>query len=77
MNQSICNETFNTLLKIAGIILVIVGFFIGRTDFMLLGIFLVLLVLANLLTCESFELSNQIGYARDKIIEEIDTLNKT
>jgi hypothetical protein len=62
-----CSETFNTVLKVAGILLVIIGFFVSRIDFMLLGIFFVLLVLSNMLTCEAYELSNQIGNARDEL----------
>lgn len=76
MNPGMCSETFNTILKIIGIILVITGFFIGRLDLMLLGIFLILLVISNLLTCESYELSNQIGNARDEIKEEMYKTNK-
>ena len=66
-----CSEIFNTFLKLTGIILVVVGFFISRLDFMLLGIFLVLLVLSNMLTCEAYELSNQIGHARDEIKKQL------
>ena len=63
--------TFNTILKIIGILLAITGFFMARLDIMLLGIFFVLLVLSNMLTGESFLLSNQIGDARDEIKQEI------
>ena len=37
---------------------------------MLLGIFLVLLVLSNMLACEARELSNQIGDTRDDLKKE-------
>ena len=70
MKFEMCSEKFNTVLKGAGILLVIVGFFISRIDFMLLGIFFVLLVLSNMLTCEAYELSNQIGNARDELKEK-------
>lgn len=71
----ICNMLYNNILKSIGIILVIAGFFIGRIDLMLLGIFFVLLVLANCLSCEAYELSNQIGYARDELKEKIDSIS--
>ena len=74
MNPGMCSEIFNTTLKIIGIILVLTGFFMSRLDFMLLGVFFILLVVSNLLTCESYELSNQIGNARDEIKEEIHQL---
>ncbi len=74
MNPGMCSEVFNTALKIIGIILVLTGFFMSRLDLMLLGIFFILLVVSNLLTCESYEISNQIGNARDEIKEEIHKL---
>ena len=72
----ICNMFYNTILKLLGIILVLVGFFINRTDLMLLGIFFILLIVANCLSCEAFELSNQISNARDELKEKLDDINK-
>ena len=62
---------YNTILKLLGIVLVLVGFFINRIDIMLLGIFFILLIVANCLSCEAFELSNQIGTARDELKEKL------
>ncbi len=74
MKLGICNEKFNTVLKVVGIILVLFGFFSTRIDLLLLGIFFILLVISNMLTCESFELSNQIGNARDEIKAELKSI---
>ena len=71
MEPGMCGETLNTTLKIIGIILVVSGFFVERIDLMLLGIFLILLVISNMLTCESYELSKQIGISRDEIKNEL------
>jgi len=66
-----CDETFNTILKVIGILLVIVGFFSDNLYLMLLGIFFILLVLSNMLTCEAYLISNQIGCLKEEILEEL------
>jgi len=71
-----CNMLYNTILKVLGIILVLTGFFINRNDLMLLGIFLILLILANCLSCEAFELSNQIGNSRDELKDKINEIKE-
>lgn len=71
-----CNMLYNTILKVLGIIFVLAGFFIGRNDIMLLGIFLILLILGNCLSCEAYELSNQIGGARDELKDKINEIKE-
>jgi len=62
---------FQRFLKLIGILLVIGGFFSDSLYLMLLGIFFALLVLSNMLTCEAYELSNQIGDLKKEILDEL------
>ena len=66
MKPYLCSEKFNTALKIIGIIFVIFGFIISYTELMLLGILFVVLVLSNMLFCESYLISQQIKELEDK-----------
>lgn len=65
------NMKFNTALKMLGLILVVVGLVISHIGTMLLGILCVLLVIANCVTAEAYELSNQIGDTRDRLRSEL------